>query len=356
MFPSLNHHLQPICHESTLFRAQYWWSHLSQSVDVGPKVWEAVRKTDTDIIVIAWISTTQWICGVYVKKQKASKTIFIAYLPQHRPVKITTMRTDHKLRVECPDSDVTQVSNIMQDQNDVNWHVDQSKTWINTTNRKLLRKRFRHSWGITYSVRWGLNKSENVFNLFIKINKRWRCPPKVCVIFCLCWLLTCMCLQRTPRELFWFLLGICWTCKFNKPAGIELCSSSVILVFWFLTSWQSLNPHPINMNKFCNVFKICKSTALHLSSFRSEYCTQVVRFFKPHLAWITVYSGWLWILVFTKVFRWWTQKLKQKKKEEATASAPKSPRPHCKSLWFLVSGCTVYCTFIWQEKGVGCFL
>lgn len=70
MFPSLNHHLQPICHESTLFRAQYWWSHLSQSVDVGPKVWEAVRKTDTDIIVITWISTTQWICGVYVKKKK----------------------------------------------------------------------------------------------------------------------------------------------------------------------------------------------------------------------------------------------------------------------------------------------
>lgn len=83
------------------------------------------------------------------------------------------MRTNHKLRVECPDSDVTQVSNIMQDQNDVNWHVDQSKTWINTTNGKLLRKRFGHSWGITYSVRWGLNKSENVFNLFIKINKRW---------------------------------------------------------------------------------------------------------------------------------------------------------------------------------------
>lgn len=105
---------------------------------------------------------------------KASKTIIIAYLPQHRPVKIAIMRTDHKVWEECPDSDVTQVSNVMKDQRDVNWHVDQSKTWINTTNRKFLRKRFWHSWGITYSVRWGLNKSENVFNLFIKINKRWR--------------------------------------------------------------------------------------------------------------------------------------------------------------------------------------
>lgn len=231
--------------------------------------------------------------GICKKKKKASKTIIIAYLPQHRPVKITTMRTNHKLRVECPDSDVTQVSNIMQDQNDVNWHVDQSKTWINTTNGKLLRKRFGHSWGITYSVRWGLNKSENVFNLFIKINKRW-------------------------SALFFVSAGSWPACVYSEHPGsffgfflvfVELASSIHQLAAWIhiLSTW-------INFAMSLKFANPQLSTWVPLEvSIVLKLCVCV---FKPHLAWITVYSGWLWILVFTKVFRWWTQKLKPKKKKK----------------------------------------